>query len=431
MLFMNADRINKLLNIRANEWKVLAWAMLYVFSLFLAYYLLRPVRDELGVAGGVNNLPWLFSGTLVAMLILTPVFSFLVKRFSRITVIKLSYHFFAAHLVVFFILLLPAFSEYRIWTGRVFFIWVSVFNLFVVSIFWSLIVDIFNPEQGLRLFGILSAGATLGAMVGSLVTLMLVEIIDQRGLVLLAFLMLELSLLSAHHAVRHAESIKEENGEIQRAERPLGGSVFAGITHTLRSPYLSGIAVFMILYSLTSTFLYLEQARIAASAFSDRAARTQFFATIDLWVNIFTLIAQLLLTSRTLKRLGISLTLAILPLVTLAGFSLLLAFPSLIIFVVFQVVRRISNFSFARPSREILFTRVNKEERYKSKNFIDTVVYRLGDQLGSWSYAGLLNFSGSAGLLAYIAIPLSLIWLALSLWLGSKSPFIPLKSGGD
>ena len=414
------------LNIRQNELKTLSWAMLYVFCLFVAWYLLRPVRDELGVAGGVNNLPWLFSGTLIAMLLLTPLFSFLVKRYQRMTIIRLSYHFFASNLLIFFILLLPAFSEYRIWTGRFFFIWLSIFNLFVVSLFWSFIVDIFTSEQGMRLFGILSAGATLGALMGSFLTLVSVDSVDQRGLVLLAFLLLEISLLSAQRA-----NAQRTHAAGTTAEQPVGGSVLAGITHTLRSPYLCGIALFMLLYSVTSTFLYFEQATIAANAFSDRASRTEFFATIDLWVNLLTLIAQVFFTSRVLKWFGVSLTLAILPLVTLAGFSMLLAFPSLMIFVVLQVSRRISNFAFARPGREILFTRVAQEERYKSKNFIDTVVYRLGDQMGSWSYSGLLGLAGSAGLLAYIAIPLCLVCLALSVWLGRQPPLIPLNSGGD
>lgn len=423
---MRFDTYYQFLNVRPKELKTLAWSLLYVFSLFVAYYLLRPVRDELGVAGGVNNLPWLFSGTLVAMLLLTPLFSCLVKRYQRITVIRLSYHFFASNLLLFFVLLLPAFNEYRVWTGRLFFIWLSVFNLFVVSLFWSLIVDIFTSEQGMRLFGMLSAGATLGALIGSSLTLAAVERIDQRGLLLLAFLLLEISLLSAQRAAAHSSNFAGAT-----ADRPVGGTVLAGITHTLRSPYLAGIALFMMFYSVTSTLLYFEQATIAANAFSDRASRTAFFATIDMWVNFFTLIAQIFFTSRALKGLGVSLTLAILPLVTLAGFSLLLACPSLLIFVVFQVARRISNFAFARPSREILFTRVAKEERYKSKNFIDTVVYRLGDQMGSWSYAGLMGLAGSASLLAYIAIPLSLVWLALSVWLGRQSPLIPLNSGGD
>lgn len=418
--------------IKKNEIKTLAWSMLYVFSLFVAYYLLRPIRDELGVAGGIKNLPWLFSGTLIAMLLLSPLFSLLIKKYNRLTAINLSYHFFALNLLIFYLLLMPAFNEYRLWTGRFFFIWLSVFNLFVVSIFWSLIVDIFTSQQGMRLFGMLSAGVTLGAMVGSLSTLVLVKRIDQQGLILLAFVMLEVSVVAAHSAVYHSQNQPSPNQPAQIAsELPIGGSLFAGITQTLRSPYLSGIALFMLFYSVTSTFLYLEQASIAANTFSGRAERTAFFATLDLWVNIMTLIAQIFLTAKALKWLGLSLTLAILPLITLAGFSVLLAFPTLLIFVVFQVARRISNFTFARPSREILFTRIGREDRYKAKNFIDTVVYRLGDQVGSWSYGGLMNLGNSSGFLAYIAIPISLLWLALACWLGRKSLSPPLNPGGE
>ncbi len=418
--------------IKKNEIKMLSWSMIYVFSLFVAYYLLRPVRDELGVAGGVKNLPWLFTGTFLTMIVLTPLFSLLIKKLTRINAVSVSYHFFAINLLIFFVLLLPEFNEYRLWTGRVFFIWLSVFNLFVVSIFWSLIVDIFTSEQGMRLFGILSSGATLGAMFGSIITLYAIDKIDHQGLILVAFIMLELSLFSAYRAVSHAPKAHQLNNAPNTApDLPIGGSIFSGITQTLRSSYLSGIAMFMILYSVTSTFLYLEQASIAANYFSGRAERTEFFATIDLWVNIITLAAQIFLTSKAFKWLGISLTLAILPLITLAGFSALMAFPTLLVFVIFQVTRRISNFTFARPGREILFTRIQREGRYKSKNFIDTVAYRFGDQVGSWSYAGLMNIGNSGSLLAYIAIPLSLVWLLLSLWLGRQSRLIPLNIRGE
>lgn len=422
---LNISHVNK------KEINLLLWAWIYIFSLFLSYYILRPIRDELGVAGGVKNLPWLFTGTLLAMLIVNPIFSYLVKRCSRERFIKLTYRFFSFNLLLFLAALQFSSTEQNVWIGRVFFIWVSVFNLFVVSVFWSFVVDIFNSEQGKRLFGFLTAGATIGGIAGSSLTSSMVDGIGQNGLLLIAMVLIECSVFASQRLANVHQRQGKQVGNISDDQKPIGGGIFTGMAHTFRSPYLFSIALFIFFYSTTSTILYFHQASIAESAFSDRNSRTAFFANIDFWVNVFTLLFQLLLTGRILGWLGVAFTLCALPLITTLGFAALIGYPTIGIFVAVQVARRVSNFSLARPAREILFTSVTREDRYKTKNFIDTFVYRAGDQLASWTYAGFIAAGLSLSGIAVVAVPVSCLWLILSIWLGRKHEKwgdVPIKS---
>ncbi|MBX8534463.1 MFS transporter [Pseudomonas cichorii] len=409
--------VSRLTGIRPEEFKAVAWSLIYIVTLFLAYYVLRPIRDELGVAGGVSNLPWLFTGTLLAMLVATPLFGYAVRRFSRKRFIAISYRFFAVNLIAFAILLATGSEKQQVWIGRAFFIWVSVFNLFVVSIFWSFVTDIFNSGQGKRLFGMLAAGATVGGLLGSALTSGLVAHIGRVWLIVMSIGMLELSVFAAARLSRLQITHPEKtNGD--EAEKPVGGGIFAGMVHTFSSPYLLGLAGFILIYSITSTFLYFQQASIAEVHFPTREARTAFFASIDLWVNAITLVIQVFLTGRLMAKAGVLLTLCLLPLVSVIGFAGLAAYPVIGVFVATQIARRVANFALARPSREVLFTSVRREDRYKAKNFIDTVIYRGGDQIGSWSYAGLMALGLGLSQIAWIGVPLSLAWLALSFWLG-------------
>ncbi|MFM2481735.1 NTP/NDP exchange transporter [Celerinatantimonas sp. YJH-8] len=407
--------IRRFIGFQPGEGVLVAWSALYIIALFLAYYVLRPIRDELGAAGGVYNLPWLFLGTLVAMLIMNPIFSFLVKKWSRPQFIAIVYRFFILNLVLFIVAIQWATPAQHVWIGRIFFIWVSVFNLFVISVFWSLVVDTFSSEQGKRIFGALSAGATLGGIIGAGLTSLLVAHIGQSGLMIISILLLEVAVQSAR---RLALCQSEGHPSVQQYNRPIGGKLLAGIVDTCRSPYLLAISGFILLQTMTATFLYFEQAHIAQNYFSDRAARTEFFARIDLWVNSLTLMIQLFVTGRVIRWLGIGAVLCTLPLVCLIGFSSLAFMPSITVFLVVQIARRVGNYALTRPSREVLFTVVSREDRYKSKNFIDTVVYRGGDQIASWSYAGLIALGLSMSGIAIVAIPISVIWLGLGSWLG-------------
>jgi AAA family ATP:ADP antiporter len=410
--------LRRVLDVRPQEVAALGWSWLFVFSLLAAYYVLRPIRDAMGVQGGVDNLPWLFTGTLLAMLAVNPVFAALVKRLPRERFIAIAYRFFIANLAIFAVLLATGSGERTVWVGRVFFVWTSVFNLFVVSVFWAFIVDVFDSEQGKRLFGFLAAGATLGAILGSALTSGFVSRLGATWLMVVSMALIELAVFAVRRLSRVAAGFRERRG--LREEAPIGGGVLAGLTHTLRSPYLLNVSFFLFFYTITSTVLYFEQASIVSSHFADRAARTAFFAHVDLAVNVLTLAAQLFLTARLLRSIGVALTLSILPLLTLAGFGMLALAPTVAMLIAVQVARRVCNFAFARPSRELLFTVASREDKYKAKSFIDTVVYRAGDQIGSWSYA-LLGFLG-LGLtgIAVVAMPLSMLWLTNAYWLGRR-----------
>jgi ATP:ADP antiporter, AAA family len=414
-----AQRVRRMIDVRPAETSALAWSWLYVFALFLAYYVLRPIRDELGVAGGVRNLPWLFTGTLLAMLAVNPLFAFAVRRWPRERFIAIAYRFFMLNLLVFMGLLVLAAPEHQVWVGRAFFIWVSVFNLFVVSVFWSVVVDVFDAEQGKRLFGFLTAGATLGGIAGSALTSGFIAKLGQNWLFLTSIILLEVAVFAARRLSSVSDTFQRPLRESD-PHQPVGGNIFAGMIHTVRSPYLMGIACFILLYAITSTFLYFQQATIVEAAFPDRAARTVFFAGIDFWVNVLTLFFQVFLTGRLMGRLGVLVTLCALPLFSVAGFAALAASPAVGVFVCVQVVRRVSNFALARPAREVLFTSLPREDRYKAKSFIETVVYRGGDQVASVAYAGLAGLGLSMTGIAIVAVPISTVWLGLSVWLGRR-----------
>jgi AAA family ATP:ADP antiporter len=409
--------------------RALGWAWLYIFSVLFSYYILRPIRDEMGVAGGVENLPWLFTGTLLGMIAVNPPFAALVSRLPRRKFIAVSYRFFLANLLVFAVILHVATAEQNIWIGRVFFIWASVFNLFVVSVFWGLIVDVFNAEQGKRLFGFIAAGATLGGIVGSSVTAALAKEVPATYLLLGSALLLEAAVFCVSRLSRLSDALQRRPAAGGEAA-PIGGSVLSGVRHALASPYLIQVSAYILLFAVTSTFLYFQQAEIARQSFADRGARTAFFARVDLWVNILTLGAQLFLTARMLRWAGVAITLAALPLMSMIGFGTLAVFPTIAVLVAYQVVRRAGNFAFARPTREVLFTVVPREDKYKAKSFIDTVIYRLGDQVGAWSYAGLGLLGLAMPGIALVAVPLSLIWLINALWLGQKQNSLEMRQHG-
>ena len=296
--------LSKIIDVRPSEVPALAWSWLYIFSLLSSYYIMRPIRDQMGVAGGVNNLQWLFTGTLIGMLLLNLPFSYLVKTFPREKFIAISYRFFSANILLFALALYAATPEQTIWVGRIFFIWTSIFNLFVVSIFWQMIVDIFTSEQGKRLFGFIAAGATLGAISGSAFTVSTVEHMAPAYLMIGAALMLEVAVFCVRRLSGLSAALSERP-QVEQPQQPIGGTLLGGIRDALSSSYLLNVSLFLLLYAVTSTFLYFQQAAVVSHSFESRAAQTAFFATVDLGVNVLTLAVQLFLTGRILKRFGV------------------------------------------------------------------------------------------------------------------------------
>lgn len=409
--------LQKVVAVQPEELPAVGWCWVYAFALLAANYILTPIRDQMGVAGGVRNLPWLFVGTLAGTILLNVPFGWLVKKLPRSRFIPLTYRFFAVVLLLFGVAMHFATKEQSVWVGRLFFIWVSVTNLFAISVFWQLNVDLFSPAQGKRLFGFIAAGATIGAIVGSAYISIVAKTVSPVWLLISAAVLFEVAVFCAGRLGRLSPALHHlptAAGE----ERPVGGGVLSGIYHAVRSPYLLGVGLFLLLYSVTSTFVYSQQAAIVAHGLSDRAAQTVFFSNVNFGVNTVALVLQLFFTGRIVLTLGVALALAILPVITMGGFAALAMTPTLAVIGVFQVVRRGVEYAVTRPAREVIYTVVSREDRFKSKGFIDTFVYRLGDQVGIWSSTLFTSLGGSMASLA--AIGIALVWLVTALWLGGE-----------
>jgi AAA family ATP:ADP antiporter len=411
--------LQKVVAVRHAELPAVGWCWVYAFALLAANYILTPIRDQMGVAGGVRNLPWLFVGTLVGTVLLNLPFSWLVKKLPRSRFIPITYRFFAVMLLLFGVAMHFATKEQSVWVGRLFFIWVSVTNLFAISVFWQLNVDLFSPAQGKRLFGFIAAGATIGAIVGSAYIGILAKQVPPIALLISAAVLFEVAVFCAGRLGRLSPALHRNPAEgAKTGEKPVGGGVLTGIYHTIRSPYLLGVSAFLLLYSVTSTFVYSQQAAIVAHDLTDRAAQTVFFSNINFGVNTVALVLQLFFTGRIVLTLGVALALAILPVITMGGFAVLAMTPTLTVIAVFQVVRRGIEYAVTRPAREVIYTVVSREDRYKSKGFIDTFVYRLGDQVGIWS--ATLFSSVGASVAPIAAIGVAVLWLVTALWLGNE-----------
>jgi len=418
---MNKDKgtpfwIQALSQIQANEMWSLAWSFLYFFSLLCSYYILRPVRDEMGIQGGVENLQWVFSGTFLVMLAAVPLYGWAVSRLPRQRLLPAVYLFFIINLLVFYLLISLGIAPEE--TARTFFIWISVFNLFVVSVFWSFMVDLFSNAQARRLFGFIAAGGSAGAVTGPALTTVLAPILGPADLLLISAAFLVVALLCIGRLLAWSSS---RTGMVKQVKTGgTGGSLWAGLRQVLASRYLLGICLYILLYTTLSTFLYFEQAHIIKNAFDDPGQRTGFFAAIDLAVNTLTILVQIFLTARLVAWLGVGGVLALIPLGVAAGLVALGAFPGLVALVGVQVLRRAGNYAVSRPAREMLFTVVEREERYKAKNVIDTLVYRGGDAASAWLYTGLAALGMGLSAIAFIGVPLALLWAYNGLLLGRR-----------
>ena len=387
------------------------WSFAYFFCLLAAYYILRPPRDEMGVAGGVRNLQWLFTATFLVMLAAVPLYGALVARIARRRFIPLVYHFFVLNLAIFWLLLTLDFERQSV--ARVFFVWISVFVLFAVSVFWSFMADVWKSEQGKRLYGFIAAGGSAGALAGPAITIGLAEAIGAVNLLVVAALLLE----AAVFCTRRLESATHED-EKQPEAAPTGGGAIDGLLMVLRSPYVAGIMLWVALLSIAATFLYFEQAAIVAKASDDPAVRTRIFATVDLAVGVLTLAVQFLATGKIIARFGVGPALALVPVVFMAGFAVLSVAPVLAVVIVFQALQRTANFAISNPAREVLFTVVARDEKYKAKNVIDVVAVRGADAVGGWLITGLRALSVEARGIAITAIALAAASVVLSVALG-------------
>jgi len=394
----------------ADEVRPLCWSFLYFFCLLCGYYILRPVRDEMAIEGGIQNLPWMMTGTFVTLLLVTPLFGYLSARIPRDRLLLTVYAFFGAHLVGFFLLMANHVAPH--WIARVFFVWLSVFNLFVVSVFWSFMADLFTPLQGTRLFSVIAAGGSTGAMVGPLLTTALTYVVPIPFLMVVSAAFLGACWFCIQRLDRWSK--QQPALQVSRLGEAIGGSMWAGVRMAFSSPYLLGISCYLFFLTTTATFLYLEQTKLVGELIASPQARTRLFAVVDLAVNVMTFMTQFFMTGQMIGRFGLASALILLPAVSIVGFGMLGLMPLLVVFVLFTIVRRVGEYAIAKPAREVLFTVLSREEKYKAKNFIDTAVSRGGDAMTGWMVNGAKLLGITATQIAWILVPLACLWA----WLG-------------
>ncbi|MGJ4802694.1 NTP/NDP exchange transporter [Luteimonas sp. SDU82] len=392
------------------------------FCIFAGYFMLRPVREAMGIAAGVDQLQWLFTATFVATVLVVPLFAWLSSRVPRRAFAGWVYLVFCANLVAFAL----AFHarEGDLWIARAFYVWISVYSLFVVSVTWSVMADVFDAAQARRLFAFIAAGASVGGLAGPAAGALLVGAVGHAGLVLIAA-----ALLGGALALRRPLMRWREQGGAGRpgavpaesTRRPVPGNPLSGFTGVLRSPYLLAVSGFVLLLAAVTTFLYFEQARLVAALFPDRDTQVRVFSLIDIAVQAGALLAQAFVTGRVAQKLGVRVLLAGVPLLVSAGFVGLALAPGFAMLAALMIVRRIGEHAFVRPGREMLFAPLDAQTKYKAKACIDTVVYRAGDAASAWIRAALDLLGQGMVLVAVIGAACALSWAALGWYLGGRA----------
>ncbi|WP_132980200.1 NTP/NDP exchange transporter [Pigmentiphaga sp. D-2] len=406
-----------LFNVRRGEILHVSLAVGFFFCVLTALMMLRPAREALGMRGGLDAVRWLFVGTAVVTLLVNPVFGLLVSRFRRMQFIGATYLFFAASLAGFYLLLAWAPAAVGTASGQVFYVWFSVFNLFSTMVFWALMADRFTLEQGKRFFGLISVGGTLGAIFGPWLASVLVRAVGTAGLLLVSAGFLLLALALGWGIARQPSAAAPAGRKAHDAER-IGGGAWEGIKALARSRYLAGIATYVVILAVMATFLYFTRLQMVAALGHELDGRTALFARIDMLTQTATLAIQLVLAGHLMKRLGVAVTLALLPLTTALGFVGLALVGSLAALIAFEAAFRAVQRAIMRPARETLFTVLDREDKYKAKAFIDTFVYRFGDVAGAQLEGALGRLAMGLYAIAGVAVPLAFVWIGLALWLG-------------
>ncbi len=391
-----------------SEIAIVAWGAATFGALLAAYSAFRPVRDALILDGDPDQIPWLFTGTLVVVGVVSPAWGAAVARQPR-RVVPISFHVFAVCLAGFVALTRAQIAPVAI--GRVFYVWSAVFNLFVVSVFWSLLADLLGPAVARRVYGPIAAGGTIGTVAGPALAKLLVGPIGVAGVLAMSALLLELAAFGASR-VRRAAAAIERGAD----DPPVEGSAWSGLAHVARSRYLGAIVGYVLCTAVAATFIYLAQIRITKVELTGAAARTDFLATVDIWVAIVAFVIQTVIASPLIGRFGPGVVMSVLPLLQAAGIVLLVTAPSLPTLAIVLVVGKASTHGLTRPARELLFTVIPRADKYRAKNVIDTFVYRLGDFAGSWLRTGLAAIGGAA--LAAATLPLLVVWLGLATIVG-------------
>ena len=409
--------LQRLFNVRREEVAPVLLAVLFFFCILTALMVLRPARDALGMQRGIEAVRWLFMGTAVVTLMVNPLFGWMVSRFRRLQFIAATYAFFIVCLLGFYALMIFAPRAIGVTSGQVFYVWFSVFNLFVTMVFWALMADRFSLEQGKRFFGLITVGGTSGAMFGPWLASMLAQPLGTPALLPIASAFLLIALLAAW-GVSHLQPERRGGPGDVSEHAVIGGDAWAGMRAVFRSPYLLGIAAYVIILAVMVTFLYFTRLQMVAALGSDVDLRATVFARIDLITQATTLVLQALVAGHLIKRAGVAFTLALLPVTVALGFIGLAIVGSLAALIVFEATFRAVQRALMRPARETLYTVVSREDKYKSKAFIDTFVYRAGDVVGAQTEGLLGRLGMGLGALVSVAVPLAVVWAALGIWLG-------------
>jgi AAA family ATP:ADP antiporter len=422
-------------------------AALQFFLLLFGYFMLRPLRETMGLARGADHVQTLFQISAGAMVVAVPLYSFAASRIRRGVLVPGVYAGSILCLAGFLAAMLAIPEGSRAWLGDVYYVWLSVFNLFIVSVFWQLLADVFSHEQGKRLFGFIGVGGTAGAIAGSAYSWKLADVVGSVGLIASATAMIAVSMCIALVLCRVGRTTSAEasrhpakaNGDASdRSEPgPLGGSAFAGIARLFSSRFLGGIGLVVMLFAITSTLLYFEKLRIVEAAAEADNDRTSLFAGITLAGQTLTIVFQVLLTGRLMRWLGVGSLLAVVPLVSIVGFAVLDFAGSIVVYTVFEATRSASNYALSKPARETLFTVVPRADKYKAKSGIDTFVYRGGDLAGSFVYRAIAAVGAP---ISVMAVPLGICGVGLAWWLGREGSrrgsadqkrYVDQESGGD
>jgi len=416
--------LQRLANIRRDEAGPTLVAGLFFFCVLTALMVVRPAREALGMQRGIEAIRWLFIGTVVVTFLVNPLFGLLVSRFRRLVFINATYLFFAFGLLAFYALLVLAPASIGERTGQVFYVWFSVFNLFATMLFWALMADRFSLEQSKRLFGVIAVGGTLGAIFGAWLASLLAKPLGTPTLLLVAVGFILLAIGAAWWLTRlrtdRLESTLSDRDDAPASTQHvvIGGSAWEGFQAVFRSPYLLAICAYVLIVAVMATLVYFTRLQMVAALGTNLDMRTATFARIDMITQVATLVLQAIVTGHLMKRLGVSVTLALLPITVALGFTGLAIVGSLGALIAFEATFRAVQRGIMRPARETLFTIVPPADRYKSKAFIDTFVYRGGDVIGAQT-EGLLGRLGTGlAALASFAVPLAMVWMALGLWLG-------------
>jgi AAA family ATP:ADP antiporter len=405
------------------------WALLYFFSLLCGYYVLRPVRDAMAASGDLGAvfpeawIAWalvhgfelkdfvlqaLFTGTFVSMLVLQPLYGALVSRYPRRVFLPALYLIFIACLIGFW----WVFDHDVSGRGAMFFVWTAVFNLFAVSVFWSYMADVFDNDHAKRVYGYIGAGGTIGALLGPVITRLLVDRVGIGSLLLVSAGFLVVCLLCIVRLRPWALRREQRSGHSTPGEA-MGGSIWAGFRLVAKEPMLRGLALLLFFGVGVGTLLYNEQAAIVKQFYPTPEAATAYYARIDFLINLSTILIQVFLTRWLLRRYGVGPVLLIPAFAITFGYCLLAMSPLPLLVAAVQIATRSGEFSLGKPGRETLYTRVDREARYKAKAFIDTAVYRGGDLTYVWLHKWLATFGSRAVFAAGIAIA---VGMSLSAW---------------